>query len=119
MSLDHSILLAWLRGAAYLASLTPNRLSTAQLIIFGLAATCDRAGQPATYTSLREALGNIAGASVKNTYKIFFEATEARPDGLGWLYQQPCPLDGRVKILRLSPKGQTVVETMLKAIHTL
>ena len=116
MASDHNILLAWSRGTAYLATLTPNRLSTAQLLIFALAATCDRAGQPATFSTIREALGDVAGGSVKTTYTIFFKATASRPDGLGWLDREACPLDARIKYLRLSPKGRGVIENMLKAI---
>lgn len=70
-------------------------------------------------TLLRETLGKAAGRSVQNSYLIFLKATKRRPDGLGWLAQHRSPLDGREKLLRLTPKGRRVVATMLSAIRAL
>ena len=70
-------------------------------------------------TFLRDTLGNAAGKSVNTTYSVFLKATKRRPDGLGWLVHSRSPVDGREKLLKLTPKGRRVVATMLNAIRAL
>ena len=107
-----SALTAWTHALAYVTRETPVRLSVAQLAIFALAALGDRKGQPVTFSQLRETLGGSPGGAVHTTYSIFFEEHKGERH-LGWLRQERCYEDQRVKWLRLTPKGGAVLDAML------
>ncbi len=105
-------LTAWTQALAYLKRETPVRLSVAQLTIFALAALGDRKGTPVTFTQLRDTLREAPGGEVRTTYDIFFEERRGVRN-LGWLKQEPCISDGRVKWLRLTPQGAKVLDGIL------
>lgn len=101
-------LTAWTCSLAYVTRETPVRLSVAQLATFALAALGDRMGQPVTLTQLRETLEGTPGGGVHTTYSIFFEQHKGQPQ-LGWLWQERCEEDLRVKFLRLGLRGPPII----------
>lgn len=105
-------LTAWTHSLAYVTRETPVRLSVAQLAIFALAALGDRMGQPVTLTQLRETLEGSPGSAIHTTYSIFFEQHKGQPQ-LGWLWQERCEEDLRVKFLRLTQRGAEVLDEVL------
>lgn len=108
-------LTAWTYALAFVTRETPVRLSVAQLAIFALAALGDRKGEPVNLTQLKESLLGAPGGAVHTTYSIFFE-TRKGERRLGWLWQEPCQLDSRVKWLRLTPQGALILDGILKHI---
>lgn len=109
---DNACLAAWVRTLAFVTRETPVRLSVAQLTVFALAAIGDRKGSPVTFTQLRDTLDGTPGGEVRTTYGIFFEERRGVRN-LGWLRQEQCALDARVKWLRLTPKGAEVLDRIL------
>lgn len=110
-------LAAWTRALAYLTRETPVRLSVAQLAIFALAALGDRMGTPVTFTQLHDVLDGSPGGAVRTTYGIFFEERRGVRN-LGWLWQERCAEDMRIKWLRLTPKGAEVLDAVLLHLGT-
>lgn len=109
-------LTAWTHALAYVTRETPVRLSVAQLAVFALAALGDRKGSPITFTQLRDTLEGTPGGAVHTTYGIFFEERRGVRN-LGWLRQERCAEDLRVKWLRLTPKGSDVLDAMLQHLE--
>lgn len=105
-------LTAWTQALAYLTRETPVRLSVAQLTMFTLVALGDRMGKPVNLTQLQDTLEGTPGGAMRTTYSIFFEKRRGVRN-LGWLRQEPCREDMRVKWLRLTPKGARVLDTVL------
>jgi hypothetical protein len=107
-------------GLLVLAELAPKHLTLAQCAFFMTAALADRAGRPATFTDLREAVGPAVNRSLHTTYKVFFTEGRvrdgARVQGLGWIKAELDPLDNRRKFLRLTRIGQSVVDEIAAAI---
>lgn len=89
------------------------RLSVAQLTMFALAALGDRMGSPMNLTQLQDTLEGAPGGAMRTTYTIFFEEHQGQRN-LGWLRQERCFVDARVKWLRLTPKGEAVLESVMK-----
>lgn len=114
---DIKQLTAWTHSLAYVTRETPVRLSVAQLAIFALAALGDRMGQPVTFTQLRETLEGAPGGAVHTTYSVFFEQHKGQPQ-LGWLRQERCDNDQRVKWLRLTSRGAAVLDDVLTHLGT-
>jgi hypothetical protein len=110
---DLRSLASWTHALAYLTRQTPVRLSVAQLTMFALAALGDRMGSPMNLTQLKDTLEGAPGGTITSTYTIFFEEHQGSRR-LGWLWQEPCPVDQRVKWLRLTPKGEAVMATVMK-----
>lgn len=106
----------WIRGLTFLASETPPRLSTPQLVAFVVAGLCDYAGQPTTMSDLRRALGPLATRSAQNSYAVFLEGNAKRPYGIGWLGQRMSPVDGRERLLILTPEGRRILDRLGQAI---
>lgn len=104
----------WSQGICILSNHAPNRLSLPQASFFALAAICDRAGRPGYVTELRDALGDRSGRSVQNSYRVFLAPSKKRPNGLGWL-RHSITMDGRRKLVRLTPEGRTIIEKVLAA----
>jgi hypothetical protein len=71
-----------------------------------------------TLTQLKDTLEGAPGGAVRTTYGIFFEQRRGVRH-LGWLWQEPCVEDGRVKWLRLTSKGEEVVDQLLVHLGTL
>lgn len=109
-------LAAWTHALAYLTRETPVRLSVAQLTMFALAALGDRMGQPMNLTQLQETLEGSPGGSIRTTYTIFF-AEHKGERHLGWLRQETCCEDQRVKWLRLTPKGGAILDAMMEHLE--
>lgn len=109
---DLRTLTAWAHALAYVTRETPVRLSVAQLAVFALAALGDRKGTPVTFTQLHETLDGSPGGAVRTTYGIFFEQRRGVRN-LGWLRQERCSEDMRIKWLRLTPKGAEVLDAVL------
>jgi hypothetical protein len=85
----------------------------AQLTIFALAGLGDRMGQPMTLGQLRDTLEGTPGGAVHTTYDVFFNQRRGQRR-LGWLRQDRCSLDRRVKWLRLTTRGSNVLDTVLQ-----
>jgi hypothetical protein len=110
-------LTAWAHALAYVTRETPVRLSVAQLAVFALAALGDRMGTPVTFTQLQDALDGAPGGAIHTTYGIFFEERRGVRN-LGWLRQERCVEDMRIKWLRLTPKGAEVLDAVLLHLDT-
>lgn len=93
----------------------PPRVSLSQAAFFILAARADANGSPATYSMLKEELGEL-GDSIKTTYAIFLDPSEKFPDGLGWLSQEIDPSNRRQKFLHVSEKGWVVINAVLDSV---
>lgn len=98
---------------SFLTEATPERLSMLQANFFVLAATLDIQGKPATFSQLREMLGERA-SSIASSYKVFLGATRHYPQALGWLDTEDDPDDMRVRYLVLTDKGREI----MSALHT-
>jgi hypothetical protein len=109
---DVKTLRHWALGAAYMASVTPIRLSSTQLAIFSYAALAHYRGSPTTFSELRDAFGG----AVHCTYKVFLERKRDRGVSLGWLKQVPHPQDIRQKLLYLTPTVRRVVQRLLEVL---
>lgn len=99
-----------------LAEMAPERMTMSQAIFFVLTATADIAGKDPTYSTIKEAVGDQINRALHNTYRILLEPSRQYPNGLGWLRQEADPDDGRVKRLRLTKRGRTVMEEVLAAL---
>lgn len=108
-------------GLLVLAELGPDRLTLTQGAFFLLAAMADRTGRPATFSELREAVGDTLNRSLHTTYKVFVDEGRKRDGkrepGLGWLTRETDDADNRRKYLRLTPKGRRVLEELVLAIE--
>jgi len=100
-----------------LAESAPDRMSLSQGIFFILTATADLAGKDPTFSDIKEAVGDTVNRSLHTTYRVLLEPSRNYPDGLGWLRQEPNPMDARQKFLRLTPKGKSVLKGMLHAMN--
>jgi hypothetical protein len=107
-------------GLIVLAELSPRQLTVAQSSFFFSAALADRAGRPATFTELKEAVGPTVNRSLHTTYKVFLKEGRIRDgeraEGLGWLEPEVDSTDQRRKFLRLTPLGISVIDEILAAI---
>lgn len=110
----------FLAGMIVLAELSPRNLTLAQCTFFLTAAMADRAGRPATFTDLKEAVGEAVNRSLHSTYKVFLAEGRlrdgTRQPGLGWLTRDTDPLDNRRKYLKLTPLGHSIVDEVTDAI---
>lgn len=105
-----------------LAELAPERTTMAQMTFFLVAATADLAGKPATFSSIKEAVGPLVNKSLHTTYKVFLDKPlkrsdyESKREGLGWLSREENPQDNREKFLRLTAQGRNIIAELLEAI---
>ncbi|EQB12675.1 hypothetical protein [Novosphingobium lindaniclasticum] len=105
-----------------LAELAPERTTLAQMTFFLLAATADLSGKPATFSSIKEAVGPLINKSLHTTYKVFLDKPLTRSDyeskrqGLGWLYREENPVDNREKFLRLTAQGRNIIAELMEAL---
>lgn len=108
-------------GLIVLAELAPRHLTLAQCAFFMTAALADRAGKAATFSELREAVGDAVNRSLHTTYKVFLNEGRLRDGerakGLGWLERDTDPSDNRRKYLRLTPLGHSVVDEVAAALE--
>lgn len=100
-----------------LGEMAPERMTLAQVIFFVMAASADLAGKDPTFSEIREALGDQINRSLHTTYRVLLEPSRAYPNGLGWLRQEPNPVDTREKFLRLTPSGRLVLKEVLAALR--
>ena len=106
-----------------LAEQAPERTTAAQMAFFVLAGMADAAGKPATFTEIRDAVGDTINRSLHTTYKVFLDREQRRSDtaavrqGLGWLTREEDRADNRRKYLRLTPKGRAVLTSLLETIQ--
>lgn len=103
-------------GMIVLAEMAPDRMSLSQGIFFILTATADLAGKDPTFSDIKEAVGETVNRSLHTTYRVLLEPSRIYPQSLGWLRQEPNPMDARQKFLRLTPKGRAVMSGVLKAL---
>lgn len=102
-----------------LAALGPERLTLAQGVFFVEAARADLSGRPATFTEIREVVGDVISRSLHTTYKVFLDEegrTAKRQTALGWLMRETDRADNRRKYLRLTAKGRRVIEELMGAV---
>jgi hypothetical protein len=107
-------------GVVTLAEIAPRHLTLAQASFFLAAAMADRAGKPATFTELQEAVGPAINRSLHTTYRVFLNEGRIRngkrQDGLGWLRRETDPSDNRRKWIKLTPLGQSVADEIGQAL---
>ena len=98
------------------AELAPDRLTLGQLVFFLYAGMADLAGRPATFSEVRDAAGSRINKSMHSTYKVLLDGSRRsdRKDtpGVGWLYTETDTTDNRRKLLRLTPKGVSILEAI-------
>lgn len=99
-----------------LGEMAPERMTLSQGIFFVLTATAELAGKNPTYSDIKEAVGDQINRSLHTTYRVLLEPSRAYPNGIGWLRQEPNPMDNRVKFLRMTPKGRRVMKEILAAL---
>lgn len=104
-----------------LAELSPERLTLGQAAFFLHAGIADLRGTAATFTDIKDALGDTINRSLHTTYKVLVDESrkrgERREPGLGWLTRETDPNDNRRKYLRLTQRGRSIltdVATRLK-----
>lgn len=99
-----------------LAEEAPDRMTTAQMVFFLLAASADLAGRAATFTEIREAQGEALNRSLHSTYRQLLKPSRTFPNALGWLDREENPADNREKFLKLTPKGRKVIREVVAAL---
>ena len=105
-----------------LAEQAPERTTAAQMAFFVLAGMADAAGKPATFTEIKDAVGEAINRSLHTTYKVFLDREQRRSDtaavrqGLGWLTREEDRADNRRKYLRLTPKGRAVLASLIETL---
>lgn len=106
-----------------LAEKAPERTTAAQMAFFVLAGMADAAGKPATFTEIKEAVGDTINRSLHTTYKVFLDREQRRSDtdavrqGLGWLTREEDRVDNRRKYLRLTPKGRAILSSLIETME--
>jgi len=100
-----------------LGEMAPERMTLAQVLFFVITASADMAGKDPTFSEIRDTLGDEINRSLHTTYRVLLEPSRAYPNGLGWLRQEPDPVDTRQKFLRVTPKGRRVLAEVLKAMR--
>jgi hypothetical protein len=100
-----------------LAELAPERMTLSQAIFFMLTATADLMGKDPTFSDIKGLVGGTVNRSLHTTYRVLLEPSRNYPQGLGWLRQEPNPMDNREKFLRLTPKGRVVLKALLNALQ--
>jgi hypothetical protein len=101
-----------------LAEQAPERTTTGQMAFFVLAGIADATGKPATFTEIKEQVGNAINRSLHTTYKVFLDRelrrsdTDSKRAGLGWLTREEDQDDNRRKYLRLTPEGWRVLREL-------
>lgn len=107
-------------GLILLTEASPRHLTLAQLTFFLTAAMADRAGRPATFTELKEAIGPAMHRSLHTTYKVFLKEGRIRDgermEGLGWLTSEVDPKDNRRKPLSLTRTGSRIANELLDVL---
>lgn len=107
-------------GLIALAEMGPDRLTLTQGAFFLLAGLADRTGRAATFSELRDAVGDTIGRSLHTTYKVFLDEGRwrdgERQRGLGWLTADTDPNDQRRKYLRLTPTGQRIMDAVYASL---
>lgn len=104
-----------------LATLLPDRATTAQAAFFLIAGMEDIRGRPTTFTDVVETTGHAIGRSLKTTYRLLIDGATPKlreeGKGLGWLKAEVDPADNRRRFLRLTPEGREVMEAVLVAMR--
>ena len=98
------------------AEKAPERLSLPQATFFMLAAVAYLRGGPTTYTDILETMGE-SGQSVRASYGTFLAPSKRYPEALGWLEQEEDHDDRRRKYLKLTKRGQLVIDEILDAME--
>lgn len=108
-------------GLLALAEEAPERMTMAQGVFFLYAGMRDLLGAPATFTELKETVGETVNRSLHTTYKVLVDEGRnrngKREPGLGWLTRETDPADNRKKYLRLTAKGRNVLTTVMAALE--
>lgn len=107
------ILLGTADGLRLVADALPPRTSLRQAlaILEVMAAHFDN--RSITMSDLRESASErtsaaeikTVGQSIAKTFEVFYEATKAKPGGLGWVFQETDESDRRIKYLKLTKLG--------------
>ncbi len=105
-----------------LAEYASERLTLPQLAFFITAGTADIKGHAATFSDIRDTLGESLNKSLHTTYKVFMAQARKRSDtkvrnpGLGWLTTEVDPEDNRRKYIHLTPTGRLVMTKLAQAL---
>lgn len=100
----------------------PTRISLRQALFFCVFAMGDADKLEITLGDVRDKPASetdprpLFGHGIERAYTVFLEPTERDPDNLGWLHQVESGADRRRKYLRLTPKGQAVVQKILESL---
>ncbi|MEO1921049.1 MAG: hypothetical protein ABGW84_04080 [Sphingomonadaceae bacterium] len=105
------------KAMSVIAEKSPHRMSVSQVIFFVEAGRMCLAGEEPTFTSIKEAIGEEVNRSLKTTYLVFFEPTDAYPTALGWLKRVTNPSDKRQKIFQLTKKGRVILAAVLEPLE--
>ncbi|MFC6621319.1 hypothetical protein [Novosphingobium panipatense] len=111
---------SWLTCLVRLSEELPPKSTPSQLAFFLAAAKGDLLGQPRTHGDIRAELMPGVNRKFAVTYRLFMNRPLRRTDyvstriGLGWLWQDEDPLDGRRKPLRLTPLGREVLARVFR-----
>jgi DNA-binding MarR family transcriptional regulator len=123
LSLSAADFLPFLAGLSTLASMAPERTSLSQMVFFLTAAQADLTGRPATFTDLKELLGEALGRSLHTTYRMLLEdkdrAKGSKQPSLGWLRRVEDRADNRRKYLHLTPEGLRKMRSLRLAMKGL
>ncbi|WP_296675710.1 hypothetical protein [Novosphingobium sp.] len=107
-------------GLIVLAEVGPDRMTVTQGAFFLIAGLADQAGRPATFSEIRETLGDVLNKSLHTTYKVFLEEGRnregKREPGLGWLSRETDAADNRRKYLRLTNRGRQIMAEVASAL---
>ena len=98
------------------AELGPDRLTLGQFVFFLYAGMADLSGRPATFSEIQEAAGERINKSMHTTYKVLLDgmrrSDRVNTPGVGWLYRETDSTDNRRKLLKLTPKGLSILEAI-------
>lgn len=106
-----------------LAREIPPRTSVRQAMAFVAIARFDALNLSVTLAELRDAMGvdaqgmPLLGQSIERTFATFLPPTPDEPEALDWCYQDADPNDRRRKPLRLSSKGRTMADRIVRALR--
>lgn len=100
-----------------LAEEAPDRMTLSQGMFFLLAASADLKGKPTTYTEIKEEFGEAVNRSLHGTYRVLLKPSRPYPNALGWLDRVEDPTDNRRKLLTLTSKGRTIIQSLIRALE--
>lgn len=105
-----------------IATEIPARTSLRQVYAFALIVEANSLGKAIIVSDLKDIAGAdkagepIFGQSIGRSYQLLMEPTKRDPDGLGWIKLETDEDDQRRKIVRLTPKGETIADHIRRTL---